>query len=416
MPRKTITEAQIKAFQDTGEEYDLLVADTEVASTLLMIATGQHEATSDNANFILDTEGILSIKRYEKKGQSLPKNEADINAFLGGVEIDVEGLKHRDLLKLFLEIRKNTHNWASVEQEILETAANLDQFSEVMLDKGGKICQLLDEIMYRYPEMEDFDPSRIDDEDYIEEILKELEVDLTDEEKLKAKKVVGLITQLIRNTEKYHDETNNLYVNLLAFDRELKDCEGDVGFRRSLLEKQDVSQEIRERQRKIDEHKERLLRLNQQYSEYVKRSYTGAIGGAVPFFITRSVYGKKAKSTRNEINEIEEEIKKLEDELDKFDRLNSTISMLQSQAQGLTTVMIHAEKGVNELVGVWTGIRKNLEFSKNACEEVKQATDLFWVWLEFEDIVNPWKSVQGNAKLVTKRFNEALDKWEKENR
>ncbi|ACK71442.1 hypothetical protein PCC7424_3040 [Gloeothece citriformis PCC 7424] len=416
MPIKTITEAQIKAFNDTGIEYEYLIDAKQVANELLKLATGQHPEASPSAGLVLDTEGILQIKRYEKKGLSLPDTREEVYTYLGEYESEIQGLTNADLLDSFVSIKTHAGTWARIQDKIIKTAINLDVFADEMLDDGGRANEFLEQILLEYSELMDLDPEKLEDPAYIQEILESLDVDanVAEEQALRLEATKRTIDNLVEKTEGYYQETNGLLTELLTFRDELTARSDDVAAKETLCDQLHLEEEVEAKKEEVRRLKGRLKELNEQYDQYVTYALAGLAGGLIGVTITGSIFGKKAEDTRKEIKEVEGQIKTIENEIDQLSRMLYAVQSLDNTFEGLYTVMIQAEKGVSQLVTVWTTIKEYLQSSYDACQAIVHAPDVLDLWINLEDAVEPWNEVKGNAALVTQQFNDALDQWEQE--
>ncbi|MDP5339551.1 MAG: alpha-xenorhabdolysin family binary toxin subunit A [Nodularia sp. (in: cyanobacteria)] len=417
MPRTTITEAEIQALNNTGPVYEFVIRDTQIASQLLKIATGQHEDSSPTAGLVLETQAIISIKRYEKKGGSLPKTSGEVHAFLGGDITTPKELNNQAMLCTFLNIRSNSGSWADIERNILKTAVNLDSFANEILTKGDRINKYLEDMILDYSDLMDLDPNLLDDKEYIQKLLESLNADanVAEEQAAKLTIIKALINKLVEKTKDYYDETVDLLDSIFCFQRNLKHCSDDINSKKSLLESLNLSQEIKNKRVQLSQLENRLKDLNTEYSNYIKLAFTGAVVSVIGIIVTGSIFGKKAANTRKEIAKVEEDIRKIEQELQQLNRRVSAVSILDLTFIGLFTVMNDAEKGVNQIVQVWQTIEAFLKNSYNECGKINEAKDLLDFWISFIGVVDPWNTVQNNAALVTQRFNEALDQWAREN-
>ncbi|WP_414569263.1 alpha-xenorhabdolysin family binary toxin subunit A [Nostoc sp. CCY 9925] len=416
MPLTVTSPAEIKALYDAGAEHVIPKEDASKELLRLATASSEFEGGRDEIGLVLDTEAILQIKRYEKRGLALPKTEGEVHTYLGG-ESDIPGLTNAELLATFLDIRTNAGNWSPLEYGIIQTAAQLDVFAIQVNSQGGKASDFLLEILLTYSELMDIDPDRLSDEDYMREVLESLdaEADVAKEQATKLALTKGIIDNLAKKTEEYYKETQNLLENIKTFKDELTNCSDQVKGKEELLQQLNIDEQLERKKEELDAKKARLKDLNAQYNKLVGLAFTGAPGGVIGLAITGTIFGKQAADTRKQIKEVEAEIRELEKEIDKLSRLVNVITSLDSKLVGLYTVMIQAEKGVMQLVTIWTTINELLKAASSEAAGVMTAPDVLTLWISFDAMINPWEEVGKNAAIVNKQFQDALDQWAQEN-
>lgn len=421
MPLTVISPADIKVLRDDGAEHIIPLED--VSKELLRLATGrsQFEGARANTGLVLDTEAILQIKRYEKTGLALPATEGEVYTYLGQYESDIQGLTNAELLTTFLAIRTNAKNWSPLELGIIETAAKLDTFAKLVDSQGKQAYKYLEEIVLKYianPEFTSIDPNRLGDEDYIREILENLdtEANVAKEEAGRLALTKAFIDTLVKQTETYSKETQQLLDEIKAFKAELSSCSDAVKAKEELLNQLNIDEQLQQKKAELDEKKKRLKDLNAEYDKLVGLAFTGAAVSVIGLIITGSIFGSQAEDTRKRIKSVEAEIRNLEEEIDRLSRLLNVITSLDSRFAGLYTVMIQAEKGVTQLVTVWITINELLKAASKGTEQITNAESVLMLLASFNGAIAPWAEVGQNAALVSQQFQDALEQWAQENR
>lgn len=417
MPLTVISPAEMKALYDAGAEH--IIPKENASKELLRLATAssEFEGGRDEIGLVLDTEAILQIKRYERRGLSLPKTEGEVDTYLGG-NSDIPGLTNRELLATFLDIRTNAGNWSPLEYGIIQTATQLDVFAIQVNSQGGKASQFLFEILEEYSDLMTIDPDKLSDEDYMRKVLESLdaEANVAKEKATKLALTKGIIDSLAKKTIEYYEETRNLLQKIIKFKEYLTQCSNQVKGKEELLKQLKIDQELQQKKDELDAKKKRLKDLNDEYNMFVGLAFIGAPGGVIGLAISGTIFGKKAAKVRKQIKSVEAEIRDLEKKIDELSRLINVITSLDSRLVGLYTVMIQAEKGVMQLVTIWTTINELLKAASSSANEVINAPDVLTLWVEFDNIIAPWKEVGKNAAIVSKQFQDALDQWAQENR
>lgn len=407
-----------------NEDFEYLVEKEHIARELLIIATGQtneYPEAREETSLILDREAILAIKTYEKKGLNLPQTEEEVYNFLGNQDSDIQGLTNADLKKSFVAIHDNAELWSPLQIGIMALAAKLDNFSGMTQNEGQMAFNFLADIIIKYsndPEFTEIDPDRLDDEEYIKEILESLdtEADVAEEEAGMLALTKTFIDLLVNETQVYSQQTNELLEEIRLFQVGLTACSDDIKAKEKLCDDMDLDADIEAKKDELRRQRAILQDLNAEYDKLVGLAFTGAAGGVFGLIITGSIYGAKADQKKKEINQKKKEINELEAEIETLERRLAIINTLDTEFEGLFAVMVQAEKGVQELITVWITINELLEASSRQCENITNAESVLFLLAPFSGALSPWKEVGKNAKAVSQAFQDALDEWAGENR
>ncbi|NEQ67870.1 MAG: alpha-xenorhabdolysin family binary toxin subunit A [Symploca sp. SIO2D2] len=419
MPATVISPADLQALYDAGAEH--VIPKEHAVKELLRLATAssEFEGGREEVGLVLDTEGIIQIKRYEKRGLSLPSTEGEIGTYLGG-NSTVPGLTNEELLETFLAIRINAGNWSPLETGMIQTAANLDVFALQVNTEGQKASDFLFEIMLEYSELQEIcaEELREGNEAYLQEVLESLntEANVAQSQALRLIATKRKIDDLIEGTAKYSQENQNLLNALIAFKEELADCVDQVNTKQSLFTNLGIDGELLKKKGELEEKKARVRDLNAQYNKLVGLAFTGAVLSALGLIVTGSIFGKQAAATRREIEKVEADMRQLEQEINELSLLVGVIETLDNRLVTLDSAMHQAEKGVMQLVTIWTTMNTLLQAAYDKAAKVVKAPDVLNLWLDFDATILPWEEVRENAKIVEQQIKEALNQWAKENR
>ncbi|NEQ35707.1 MAG: alpha-xenorhabdolysin family binary toxin subunit A [Okeania sp. SIO3I5] len=403
-------------FQDTGVEAEYTVEPKQVTNELLKLATGktgQPEANEEDTGLILYPDSIKNLKYYERDGLALPNTESEVYTYLGGYESTIQGLTNADLLVTFQAIQANAGDWAGLESSIIDISVKLDAFSREMNTDGVRICDFLLEIILAHSEIGDLDPDKLEDPEYIQKILEDLgeSPDIAESDASRLELSKRMIDDLTEKAQGYYDVANVLLGNLQTFKEGLIACSSDVNSKEKLCDELDIEGELEDAKAELNQMNARLKDLESQYDKDIGLCFTGIIGGVIGITITGGIFGKKAADTKKEIKALKEEIEELENTIDGLNRLLGAITTLDTSLESLFTVMIEAETGLNQILVVWQVIVEDLKISADACEAVQNSTDVFNLYINFLDTIDPWENIGGNAAMVTNAFNEALEEW-----
>ncbi|NEQ67871.1 MAG: alpha-xenorhabdolysin family binary toxin subunit A [Symploca sp. SIO2D2] len=418
MPLTVMNPADLQALYDAGAEQ--VIPKAHATKELLRLATARSEFAGgrDEVGLILETSAIIQLKRYEKTGLSLPRTEGEIYTYLGG-NSDIPGLTNKDLLETFLAIRINAGDWLPLERKMIQTAVDLDVFALEVNTEGQKAADFLFEIIVQYSELATISVEKLREgnEAYLQEVLESLNVEanVAQSQALRLIATKNKIDGLVEGTAKYSQATQNLLNDLERFKQELANCLDQVNAKQGLLPNFGID-DLDKKKKELKEKKANLKILNDEYTRLVGLALTGAVGSVLGLIITGSIFGKQAAAKRREIEIAEVEIRQLEQEINELSLLVGIIETLDNRLVILDTVMHQAELGVMQLVTTWTTINTLLQAVYAQANQVVKAPDVLNLWLEFDQMIYPWKEVGQNAAIVSQQIQDALNQWAQENR
>lgn len=422
---KTRNEALASSlFQDTGVEAEYYIDPKLLTSELLKLATGKTgkpEAYEEDTGLILYPDSIKAVKYYERDGLALPDTENEVDTYLGGYQSEIPGLSNADLLVTFQGIQANAGEWAGIEQSIINISIDLDIFAQQeMLKDGVRVCEWLDEIIFNKVnedlEISEIDPDQLDDPDYVQAIKDSLDEhsEVTEEDINNLELCKRTIDRLTEKAQDYYNEANTLLDDLQTFKDGLRACSSDVNSKEELCDELNIEGELEEAKAELDDLNKQLENKQAEYDKEVGLCFTGLVGGAIGIIVTGSIFGTQAADTKDDINDLKKQIEELEDTIDGLDKMLGAITTLDTSLESLFTVMLEAENGLSQIMVAWEVIVELLKTSSDACDEVANSEDVFDLYLNFLDTVDPWEDISGNAQMVTNAFNDALDQWASE--
>ncbi|NEQ67872.1 MAG: alpha-xenorhabdolysin family binary toxin subunit A [Symploca sp. SIO2D2] len=419
MPATAMSPADLQALYDAGAEH--VIPKEHAVKELLRLATSSSEFPGgrEEVGLILESSAILQMKRYEKTGLSLPGTEDEIYTYLGG-NLNTKGLTNKELLETFLAIRINAGDWSPLERKMIQLAADLDVFALEVNTEGQKAACFLFEILCTYSDLMEISVERLreGDEDYLQEVLESLdmEADVAKSQALRLIATQRKIDGLVDSTEKYAQETKELFKSIQDFRTDLGSCLHEVTGQWNLLLNLTSEDDLDRKQRELEQKKARLKILNEEYKNLVRATFIGGVGGLLGLIISSSIYGQQTAAKRRDIEQLEAEIRELENAIQQLDRLVGIIAKLNSKLEGLSTVMEEAEQGALAVETAWTTMNALLQAAYDKATKVADAPDVLELWLEFDSMLFPWKEVGNNALIITQQIQEALNQWAQENR
>ncbi|MCW7548884.1 alpha-xenorhabdolysin family binary toxin subunit A [Photorhabdus sp. APURE] len=386
--------------------------ETDIPSATLQLLTGKQEGVARPGG-IFTKEDLINIKLYVKKGLSLPFNLEEVKSYLGYQKIDIAGLEPKDIHALFEEIRIHSLSWSDVENDILQQSIDLEVVGKQITETGENIISLINEmpIITR-----------------IKRRLGEIshrqlaEITYTHEDR-EVSYVLGEILDTMKSdikkqqekTEKVKTEVSDFKLKLiggrLSNGSIALGLQPQVENKRKLMRDNKVSVSIGNLDDKIAEKKEEITQLKKDYDKFVGLAFSGIAGGLIGLAITGGIFGSKAEEVRKRKNMLIEEVRSLEESINGKRALQKSITGLSLDFSDIDTRLLDAEVALNHLDYMWQSMLTQINASKDKFSQINDALNLTSFMTKFQQVINPWKEVEGSAKQLVKVFDEALKEY-----
>lgn len=378
----------------------LEIKKNETPLYLMKILAGEMPGVEKEAGMILTEANILSIKRYVKKGLSLPYSLDAVIGQLGMPEIGVEGLEPKDILSLFQEIRENTLQWNDLERDIKVQAIRLDIYAKKITDTGGAILRIIDGMPIIEQVMQTVGAS---------EIGSGINISYTDRDHKIAKGLSEVLKLMKGDVEEEKKLTDNLKLRIHNFHSTIhNELEPGVQRKRNIMKNNNLDEDIKELEENIDKLTTRIDQLIKDYDKYTGLAFTGVAGGIVGLIVTGSIYGSRAEKTRKLKNEAIAEKNGLVEQLKHKKKLRQTIEILSTQFADVQGHLKDAEAAVSNLSFVWETISQSIDESMNSFSKVEDSQSLLVFSTTFSNIINPWKNVKDYSSRLASLLEKAL--------
>ncbi|WP_445935496.1 alpha-xenorhabdolysin family binary toxin subunit A [Photorhabdus sp. P32] len=386
--------------------------ETDIPSATLQLLTGKQEGVARPGG-IFTKEDLINIKLYVKKGLSLPFNLEEVKSYLGYQKIDIAGLEPKDIHALFEEIRIHSLSWSDVENDILQQSIDLEVVGKQITETGENIISLINEmpIITR-----------------IKRRLGEIshrqlaEITYTHEDR-EVSYVLGEILDTMKSdikkqqekTEKVKTEVSDFKLKLiggrLSNGNIALGLQPQVENKRKLMRDNKVSVSIGNLDDKIAEKKAEITQLKKDYDKFVGLAFSGIAGGLIGLAITGGIFGSKAEEVRKRKNMLIEEVRSLEENINGKRALQKSITGLSLDFSDIDTRLLDAEVALNHLDYMWQSMLTQINASKDKFSQINDALNLTSFMTKFQQVINPWKEVEGSAKQLVKVFDEALKEY-----
>nr|WP_280520272.1 alpha-xenorhabdolysin family binary toxin subunit A [Photorhabdus noenieputensis] len=386
--------------------------ETDIPSATLQLLTGKREGVARPGG-IFTKEDLINIKLYVKKGLSFPFNLEEVKSYLGYQKIDIAGLEPEDIHTLFEEIRTHSFSWSHVENDILQQSIDLEVVGKQITETGENIISIINEMPI------------------ITRIKRRLggishrqlaEITYTHEDR-EVSSVLGEILDTMKNdinkqrekTEKVKTEVSDFKLKLiggrLSNGSIALGLQPQVENKRKLMRDNKMSVSIGDLDDKITEKKEEITQLKKDYDRFVGLAFSGIAGGLIGLAITGGIFGSKAEEVRKRKNMLIEEVRSLEESIKGKRALQKSITSLSLDFSDIDTRLLDAEVALNHLDYMWQSMLTQISASKDKFTQINDALNLTSFITKFQQVINPWKEVEGSAKQLVKVFDEALKEY-----
>nr|WP_323837761.1 alpha-xenorhabdolysin family binary toxin subunit A [Photorhabdus sp. CRI-LC] len=387
--------------------------ETDIPSATLQLLTGKQEGVARPGG-IFTKEDLINIKLYVKKGLSLPFNLKEVEHYLDYQKIDIAGLEPEDIHTLFEEIRTHSLSWSDVENDILQQSIDLEIIGKQITETGENIISIINEmpiitrIKRRLGEISERQLAQItythEDREVsfaLEEILDTMKNDI-EKQREKTKKVKTEVSDFKLKMIGGRLSNGSIALGL----------QPQVENKRKLMKDNKMSVSIGELDDKITEKKEEIVQLKKDYDRFVGLAFSGIVGGLIGLIITGGIFGSKAEEVRKRKNMLIEEVRSLEESIKGKRALQKSITGLSLDFSDIDTRLLDAEVALNHLDYMWQSMLTQINASKDKFTQINDALNLTSFITKFQQVINPWKEVEGSAKQLVRVFDEALKEYQ----
>ncbi|PQQ30863.1 XaxA [Photorhabdus luminescens] len=386
--------------------------ETDIPSATLQLLTGKQEGVARPGG-IFTKEDLINIKLYVKKGLSLPFNLEEVKSYLGYQKIDIAGLEPEDIHSLFEEIRTHSFSWSDVENDILQQSIDLEVVGKQITETGENIISIINEM-----------PIITRIKRRLGEISHRQLANITyTHEDREVSSALGEILDTMKNdinkqrekTEKVKTEVSDFKLKLiggrLSNGSIALGLQPQVENKRKLMRDNKISVSIGDLDDKITEKKEEITQLKKDYDRFVGLAFSGIAGGLIGLAITGGIFGSRAEEVRKRKNMLIEEVRSLEESIKGKRALQKSITSLSLDFSDIDTRLLDAEVALNHLDYMWQSMLTQISASKDKFTQINDALNLTSFITKFQQVINPWKEVEGSAKQLVKVFDEALKEY-----
>ena len=387
---------------------DRIITADEIAPATLKLLLNEEGDTFRPAGIFTHND-LVHIKRYIHYGMTLPRETEDVIEFIGYRDTELPGFEPHNIQHLFVHIHQHALSWEHVESMTKQQAIDLEIAGAAITATGNYILNAINEMpVIRRAEvlLQDATADKLKDITYrrqdnvisgeLTKILSAMKDDIT-EERQKTQQVKNIISRFRLELTGGTDESGNEIPSLIY----------EVKRKQKILLKNRDGDTTRELQSEIRVRNEEIEILKREYSQFVKLSFSGLVGGIIGLIITGGIFGYRAEQVRRRKNKLLEEVAELEEQVISRQAIQQLIIRLDKELSTLDGYFTDAHVAVDHLDFMWQVMLTEITESLNTFMQINDAYSLLQFSLHLKKITLPWQRVRGYATELVAIFDTA---------
>ncbi|HCT9738123.1 TPA: alpha-xenorhabdolysin family binary toxin subunit A [Morganella morganii] len=387
---------------------DRIITTDEIAPATLKLLLNEEDDTFRPAGIFTHND-LVHIKRYIHYGMTFPRETEDVIEFIGYRDTELPGFEPHNIQHLFVHIHQHALSWEHVESMTKQQAIDLEIAGAAITATGNYILNAINEMpVIRRAEvlLQDATEDKLKDITYrrqdnvisgeLTKILSAMKDDIT-EERQKTQQVKNIISRFRLELTGGTDESGNEIPSLIY----------EVKRKQKILLKNRDGDTTRELQSEIRVRNEEIEILKREYSQFVKLSFSGLVGGIIGLIITGGIFGYRAEQVRRRKNKLLEEVAELEEQVISRQAIQQLIIRLDKELSTLDGYFTDAHVAVDHLDFMWQVMLTEITESLNTFMQINDAYSLLQFSLHLKKITLPWQRVRGYAKELVAIFDTA---------
>lgn len=387
---------------------DRIITADEIAPVTLKLLLNEEDDTFRPAGIFTHND-LVHIKRYIHYGMTLPRETEDVIEFIGYRDTELPGFEPHNIQHLFVHIHQHALSWEHVESMTKQQAIDLEIAGAAITATGNYILNAINEMpVIRWAEvlLQDATADKLKDITYrrqdnvisgeLTKILSAMKDDIT-EERQKTQQVKNIISRFRLELTGGTDESGNEIPSLIY----------EVKRKQKILLKNRDGDTTRELQSEIRVRNEEIEILKREYSQFVKLSFSGLVGGIIGLIITGGIFGYRAEQVRRRKNKLLGEVAELEEQVISRQAIQQLIIRLDKELSTLDGYFTDAHVAVDHLDFMWQVMLTEITESLNTFMQINDAYSLLQFSLHLKKITLPWQRVRGYAKELVAIFDTA---------
>jgi hypothetical protein len=368
---------------------------------------GEGEAYNRETGIQLTKEQIISLRKYEVLGLSLPVRIEDVRSYLnyGAGDEGGVGLKAADFLRTFTRTYDHAKRWSPLREKIMLTGTDLKIFAGSIIRTGNGIVEVYEDLKAsRYLEEYDIDTPQ----EYLElkrtiPSLPDLVLPSGDIPEIKA-----YLNDMLAKVMQCHAKAEHVRSELDSFGTDMREAVlPEIKLRLEFVSRNTYQADIQALQGEIDQRSKEIDVLNKQYDQLVQEAIASAATLNIGGLILGIYQGVKAEKIRKERNRLKAEQQAANQIMASKNQTLSSLNKVRDDLQNLSYVAIEAEVATQNLMLVWNALSTYINASVKEVGLIQDATSLRKFKNQILAIIDPWEQIKTNADQLLGVFAAA---------
>ncbi|RON71102.1 hypothetical protein BK675_06765 [Pseudomonas fluorescens] len=368
---------------------------------------GEGEEYNRDTGIQLTKEQIISLRKYEVLGLSLPVRLQDVIFYLnygagdgGGV-----GLTPADFLRTFTTTYDHAKRWSPLREQIMLTGTDLKIFAGSIIRTGLAIVEIYEDLKVSgYLEKYDIKTP----EEYLK--LKQQFPNLPglDLPEGDVPEIKDYLNDLLGKVRLCHLKAERVREELDKFGTDMREkVLPEIRLRLEFVSKNTYQADIQVLQAVIDQRSKDIDELNKQYDQLVQEAIKAAATLNIGGLILGIYQGVKAEKIRKERNRLKDEQQADNQKMASKNQTLSSLNKVRDDLQNLSYVAIEAEVATQNLMLVWNALSTYISASVNDINLLKEATSLRKFKNQLLGVIDPWEQIKVSADQLLGVFAAA---------
>lgn len=374
---------------------------------------GEGEEYNREPGIQLTKEQIISLRKYETLGLSLPIRLQDVVAYLnyGAGDVGGVGLTAKDFLRTFTMTYDHARRWSPLREQIMLTGTDLKIFAGSIIRIGNGIVEVYDELKAsKYLEEHNINTP----EEY--QKLK-LQIPNLPDLGLPPGDVPDIkryLNDMLEKVLECHRKAESVRKQLDSFGTDMREqVLPEIKLRLEFISKNTYQADIQVLQKDIDQRAAEIDELNKQYDQLVQEAIKAAATLNIGGLILGIYQGVKAENIRSERNKLKELQQTANQKMASKNQTLSSLNKVRDDLQNLSYVAIEAEVATQNLMLVWNSLSVYITSSVKEVDKLEGATSLRRFKNQILSVIAPWEQIKVDSDHLLRVFAEADKEYEK---
>lgn len=380
---------------------------TKAPAVFVSASLGEGNEYNRDTGIQLTKEQIISLRKYEVLGLSLPVRLQDVIAYLnyGAGDGGGLGLKPADFLRTFSTTYDHAKRWSPLREKIMLTGTDLKIFAGSIIRAGSAIVEIYEDLKAsRYLEEHNISTP----EQYLElkrkiPSLPDIELPEGDVPEIKA-----YLNDMLGKVRQCHQKAERVREQLDSFGKDMREkVLPEIKLRLEFVSRNTYQADIQVLQGEIDQRSMEIDELNKQYDQLVQEAIQAAATFNIAGLILGIYQGVKAEEIRKKRNHLKAEQQAANQKMASKSQTLTSLNKIRDDLQNLDYVAIEAEVATQNLMLVWNALSTYITASIKEVDSLHEATSLRRFKNQILAIIDPWEQIKSSADQLLDVFAAA---------